>query len=87
MTHILAPNKTPSQCSQAIYVSSQKFFASPVLIKAIGKIAPYNKGNLLLLQLFGSNLEGICHALDIDQYRSVTTADVLAISASIASTN
>jgi len=60
----------------AIHVSRQKLFAGPVLVVAVWQISPHHERNLLLLQLLGSDLERIRHALDVDEHRSVATITV-----------
>ena len=74
--------KTPSQCNQDKHTSiilDQQLLARPVLVVAVGEVSPYYKRDLLLAQLLGRNLKRICHALDIDQNGSVSTAKLSAL--------
>lgn len=64
------PNAAKTNTPNTLY---QQLLARPVLVEAIGQVSPHYKGNLLLTQLLGRNLKRVCHALDIDQDRSVST--------------
>lgn len=68
------PNAAKTNTLSTLSTLYQQLLACPVLVEAVGQVSSYYERDLLLAQLLGRNLKGICHALNINQDGSISTA-------------